>query len=41
MLKYFHGTKYEFFLPPCQIIFFLVFDQVTDQKTSLDFNEHS
>ena len=32
MLWYFLGTKYEFFLPPYQLTFFLVFGQATYQK---------
>ena len=32
ILQYFRKTKYEFFLPPYQITFILVFDQVSDQK---------
>ena len=40
MLKYFRETKYdEFFLPPYQITFFLVFDQV--HALTSHFNEHS
>ena len=32
MLKYFLGTKYEFFLPLYQLTFFLVFGQAANQK---------
>ena len=47
MFWYFRGTKYEFFLPPYQLSFFLVFDQAANQKMFLahalasHFNEHS
>ena len=39
MLQYFRETKYEFFIPPYQITFFLVFVQA--HALTSHFNEHS
>ena len=40
MLRYFSGKQYEFFLPPYELTFFLVYGQTTNKNNIFSLTYH-